>query len=112
MKFTSLAHLPEQVSSHNPLVKKKVMISNGELPNLTNFSQAIFAPGESVIPHIHPTMYEIFFVEQGEGIIRINEQDYPLEPGNCIIVEPQELHQLINTGSQDLILTFFGLVSP
>ncbi|MBR8828970.1 MAG: cupin domain-containing protein [Gomphosphaeria aponina SAG 52.96 = DSM 107014] len=111
MKQTSLAEIPEQPVTHNPEIKKKVMLSPGELPHLTNFSQARFSPGQVAPGHFHDNMYEVFFVEAGEGIIRVDGQDYPVKKGSCIAVEPGEFHEVINSGDTDLILTYFGLKS-
>jgi quercetin dioxygenase-like cupin family protein len=109
MKLTNLSELPEQKVSHNPEIRKKVMLSLGELPHLTNFSQAVFAPGQIAEAHSHQDMCEIFFVESGRGIIRINGKDYPLKRGTCVAVEPGEVHEVINNDSIDLVLTYFGL---
>jgi quercetin dioxygenase-like cupin family protein len=109
MKLISLADLPEQTVSHNRAIKKKVMLNSGDLPHLTNFSQATFAPGQIAGAHFHQDMCEVFFVETGEGIIRINGQDYPLKKGSCVAVEPGEVHEIVNNNSTDLVLTYFGL---
>lgn len=42
-----MKNLPEESVSHNPEIKKKVMLRYGDLPHLTNFSQARFAPGQT-----------------------------------------------------------------
>lgn len=109
MKLTSLATLSEEAVSHNPAIKKKVMLRLGDLPHLTNFAQARFAPGQIANAHCHQDMCEVFFVESGDGSIQIDGQSYPLEPGTCIAVEPGEEHEVSNTGSVDLVLTYFGL---
>jgi mannose-6-phosphate isomerase-like protein (cupin superfamily) len=109
MKLTSLATLPTEFVSHNPQISKKVMLRPGQLPHLTNFSQAHFAPGQTAPGHSHPDMHEVFFVESGSGTIHINHHPYPLTPGTCIAVEPGETHEVSNTGTQDLILTYFGI---
>ncbi len=59
MITTSLNELPEQPVSHNPEIKKKVMLKLGDLPHLTNFSQARFAPGQSAPAHAHQDMSEL-----------------------------------------------------
>ena len=110
MKLTSLAEIPFAQVSHNPEIKKKVILGSGELPHLTNFSQAHFAPGQISSGHSHSDMCEVFFVEAGAGIIRINEQEYSLYQGVCVAVEPGEIHEIVNTGSSELILTYFGLL--
>ncbi|KAF3890357.1 MULTISPECIES: cupin domain-containing protein [Nostocales] len=109
MKFTSLNDLPEEPVSHNPKIKKKVMLRNGDLPHLTNFSQSRFAPGQTAPAHAHKDMCEVFFVESGSGFIRISEREYPLVPGSCVAVEPGEFHEVVNSGSDELVLTYFGL---
>ncbi|NJO39879.1 MAG: cupin domain-containing protein [Cyanobacteria bacterium CRU_2_1] len=109
MKQTALNLLPEEPVSHNPAIKKKVMLRLGDLPHLTNFSQARFAPGQIAMAHAHHNMCEVFFIEAGTGIIYIDDRRYPLDPGVCIAVEPGEVHEVINNGSEELVLTYFGL---
>jgi quercetin dioxygenase-like cupin family protein len=109
MKITSLNDLPQESVSHNQAIKKQVMLKLGDLPHLTNFSQARFAPGQVAGSHSHQDMCEVFFVEAGEGTIEINNQKYALKPGSCVAVEPNEIHEIVNSGSVDLVLTYFGL---
>lgn len=109
MKITNLYRLPSQTVSHNPEIQKKVMLSFGDLPHLTNFSQAVFAPGQIASNHCHEDMSEVFFVESGAGIICINSQNFKLERGTCIAVEVGEYHEITNTGNTDLVLTYFGI---
>ena len=75
MKITSLDTLPQQKVSHNPEITKKVMLSNKDLPHLTNFSQATFAPGQIATAHAHQDMCEVFFVSAGIGTIEINKEN-------------------------------------
>jgi mannose-6-phosphate isomerase-like protein (cupin superfamily) len=110
MKLTNLKALPEQAVSHNPEIKKRVMLSPYELPHITNFSQAVFTPGQMAIAHAHDTMYEVFYIEAGEGIIRIDGEDYPLTPGTCVVVEPKERHEVLNNGQNNLVMTVLGIV--
>lgn len=109
MKRISLASLAEERVSHNPEITKKVMLRSGDLPHLTNFAQACFAPGQVATAHAHSDMCEVFFVEAGAGSIRVNDQIYPLQPGVCIAVEPGEVHEITNHGTHDLVVTYFGL---
>jgi mannose-6-phosphate isomerase-like protein (cupin superfamily) len=109
MKRVALNNLPEEPVSHNSAIKKKVMLRLGDLPHLTNFSQARFAPGQVAMAHAHADMCEIFFVESGTGAIYIDGQEYPLATGVCVAVEPGETHEVCNSGSEELVLTYFGL---
>ena len=109
MKITNLNRLSEQTVSHNPEIKKKVMLDFGDLPHLTNFSQATFSPGQVASNHCHQDMSEVFFVESGEGVISIDKKEFSLTPGTCIAVEVGEYHEITNTGKSDLVLTYFGI---
>jgi quercetin dioxygenase-like cupin family protein len=111
LKLAKLADLPDQPVSHNPQVIKKVMLRQGDLPHLMYFSQARFAPGQLAAAHSHTDMSEVFLVEAGEGIIRINDKSHPLQVGTCVTVEPGERHELVNTGNVDLVLIYFGIVT-
>ncbi|MEL7333376.1 MAG: cupin domain-containing protein, partial [Cyanobacteria bacterium J06560_2] len=53
MKITSLNELPIESVSHNAAIKKQVMLRMGDLPHLTNFSQARFQPGQVAQAHAH-----------------------------------------------------------
>jgi quercetin dioxygenase-like cupin family protein len=109
MKLTALSQLPPEPVSHNPAIQKKVMLRSGDLPHLTNFSQARFTSGQVAAAHAHLDMCEVFFVESGFGVIQINGQSYRLEPGVCVSVEPGEVHEVSNPGTEELVLTYFGL---
>ncbi|MGC1309961.1 MAG: cupin domain-containing protein [Phormidesmis sp.] len=109
MKSTSLEQLPVEAVSHNQAIKKQVMLRMGDVPHLTNFSQACFQPGQVAKSHAHADMHEVFFVESGIGTIVIDGVAHALTPGVCVAVAPHEAHEVSNTGDRNLILTYFGL---
>jgi quercetin dioxygenase-like cupin family protein len=109
MKIVSLGDVPEEGVSHNPEIGKRVLIRRGELPHLTNFSRAVLAPGQAAAAHSHADMFEVFFVEAGAGTIRAGGEDARLEAGVCVTVGPGEHHEIVNTGTAELVLIYFGL---
>ena len=110
MKRIALSETPAESVSHNPAITKRVMLRKGVLPHLTNFSQAEFLPGQVAAAHAHANMAEVFFVEAGRGAIAIDGVEHSLEPGVCVAVEPGEVHEVRNTGTEILVLTYFGLL--
>lgn len=109
MKYVDLSKTPISNVSHNPEIKKQVMLNPGDIPNLVYFSQARFKPGHIAAGHSHQDMSEVFFVEQGSGTMRINNQPHPLHPGVCVAVHPGDIHEVTNTGQEDLLLTYFAV---
>jgi hypothetical protein len=57
MKHGKLNQLPEQPVSHGPEIKKQVLFKHGEIPFVTQFSQASFLPGQIAPTHSHDDMY-------------------------------------------------------
>jgi len=109
MKFIERKTLPAQMVSHNRAIPKYSFCENGCVPNMIYFSQAEFPPGEIATAHRHIDMTELFYVVSGEGEIEVDGLVQPLCSGNCVVIEPGELHEVRNTGLQTLILLCQGL---
>jgi len=109
VKRISLAEVPIDRVSHNPEIQKQVLLRSGDLPHLTNFSQARFGPGQVSPGHAHSDMHEVFFVEAGTGEMTVDGTVYALTPGVCMAVSPHEVHEIANTGVEELVITYFGL---
>ncbi|MBI5040799.1 MAG: cupin domain-containing protein [Gammaproteobacteria bacterium] len=54
-------------------------------------------------------MHEIFVVLAGQGEVRTETYALTLAPGACIHIQPQESHAFRNSGTDDLVLLYFGL---
>ena len=109
MKRVTLADVPEEGVSHDPEIRKRVLLRRGDVPRLTNFSRATFLPGQAARAHSHPNMSEVFFVERGAGVIRVDGAEQALAPGVCVAVSPGEEHEVSNTGGGELVLLYFGV---
>jgi mannose-6-phosphate isomerase-like protein (cupin superfamily) len=95
--------------SHNANIGKTVFIQAGEIPNIVYFSQATFPPGEVALEHAHVDMTEVFYIQCGEGVMKVDDKVLPLNTGDCITVAPGEKHELVNMGVDDMIVNYFGV---
>ena len=111
MKLVKINEQPDCEVSHNGKIRKKVMVENGELAPITNYGRAVFPPGEVAGSHLHNDMAEVFTCESGRGEIRINDVGYVFAAGTTVVVEPGEVHEIINSGGTDLVVTYFGVVT-
>lgn len=109
MKKTSLAELPREGVSHDPQIIKQVLLRRGDVPHLTAFSRSVLLPGQSARAHQHLDMFEIFFVESGAGVMKVNDREHQLGRGDCVLVEPREVHEITNNSDGDLVLNYFGV---
>ncbi len=109
MQLSDLDQLTDQPVSHNPKVRKKVWLNQHALPHLTQFAEARFPPGESAAAHRHEDLYEVFLVQSGSGRMQVEQQEIELHPGLCVTVEPGETHEIVNTGTEPLIVRYFAI---
>jgi len=62
-------------------------------------------PGKTPYPyHSHSAQWEFYHVISGRGLSRDAEGTTPIEPGDAFLYKPGEPHQLINNGTEDLII--------
>ena len=111
MKLVNIHELPDLGVSHNAKIRKRVMLSDGEVGAITNYARAVFPPGEKVGAHQHDDIAEVFTVESGCGEIHIDDVAYVFSAGTTAVVEPGEVHEIINTGATDLVITYFGILT-
>jgi quercetin dioxygenase-like cupin family protein len=109
MKITSLDDIADEGVSHNPEIRKQVLLRRGDVPPLMNFSRSRIAAGQIARAHRHADMCEIFFVESGSGTMKVDGQEHQLRAGTCIAIEPNEEHEISNQGTADLVLIYFGI---
>jgi mannose-6-phosphate isomerase-like protein (cupin superfamily) len=57
--------------------------------------------------HHHTDCEECIFVLSGRGTTRAESGDFPLEPGDTILIQPGEKHATHNTGNVPLMLLCF-----
>ncbi|HZI20712.1 MAG TPA: cupin domain-containing protein [Pyrinomonadaceae bacterium] len=109
MKFVALDSVPEEGVSHDPEIRKRVLLRRGDLPHLTNFARARLLPGHRTTAHAHADMSEVFMVESGSGLMLVAGREVELRPGVCVAVEPGEAHEVSNNGGAELVLLYFGV---
>lgn len=97
----------------NPGVLKRVIataadLHAGQVPML-NWSK--LAAGNSFQPHYHEDMQEIFVLLSGQVTMKIGDETVSMSPGDTVIIEPAEIHQMTNTTDETAEYLVFGIAS-
>lgn len=70
------------------------------------YNISVCPPGKSICPfHNHRVNEEMFFILEGEGLLRYGDKEYPLRQFDFVACPPggrEMAHQMINTGKVDL----------
>ena len=109
MKIVRSQEVAEVGVSHNGEIRKKVLLEKGTIPQLMNFSSAIFKPGQSVETHSHPTMYEVFYILKGRAEFVVEQDKVILGVGDCITIAPGEMHSQCNPYQENVAWIYFGI---
>ena len=62
-------------------------------------------PGQKPYPyHSHSAQWEFYHVISGKGVVRDEDGTTPVAAGDAFIYEPGQPHQLVNDGTEDLLV--------
>jgi uncharacterized cupin superfamily protein len=66
---------------------------------------ARISPGKPPYPyHSHSIQWEFYHVISGKGAVRHEDGTTPIAEGDAFIFEPGQPHQLLNDGTEDLVV--------
>ncbi|MBI3462928.1 MAG: cupin domain-containing protein [Planctomycetes bacterium] len=102
MDIHSIQHVPAFTSKdgseiHELLAHRASAIRNQSL------AEARLAPGQTATPHYHVRAEEIYYIQSGQGLMRIADEQRAVGPGDAIAIPPGQPHQITNTGSEILV---------
>ena len=64
-------------------------------------------PGSHIPPHSHATSVEVYVVRRGACELIVNGDHHQMRPGDVILMEPGDVHELINHGPEGFELWVF-----
>lgn len=68
-----------------------------------SLAEARVAVGGATAPHYHPRAEEIYYILQGRGRMRIDQDERAVEVGDAIAIPPGAMHTIRNTGDETLV---------
>jgi uncharacterized cupin superfamily protein len=68
----------------------------------------LIPPGTSMGAHKHAGVEELFYVIDGEGTVRVNDESAPIKKWDALAMAPGDVHSIENTGGAPLELMVVG----
>ena len=81
--------------------EKYVVKDNTSLKNLV-VSSTDLKPGKSTSGHKHPGQEEVYNFVKGSGMMKVDENIFPVSEGDVILIEDGQFHQVINNSGDNL----------
>lgn len=97
----------------NPGVLKRVIAvaERFQAGHVQMLNWARLPAGSSFRPHYHEDMQEVFVLISGSVRMQGPRQSLEMSAGDTVIVDPREIHQMTNVGSQPADYLVFGISS-
>ena len=80
--------------------EKYVVKDNSMLKNLV-VSSTDLKPGKSTSGHTHKGQEEVYHFVKGSGLMKIDEDTFPVQEGDVILIEDGRFHQVINDSDKN-----------
>lgn len=93
--------------------RKNRLLSAGELRQPGALLQVVEMPpgeppaGGHIPPHSHRTSVEVYVIRRGVCELIVNGQRHEMRPGDIILMEPGDVHELFNHGDEPFELWVF-----
>lgn len=108
MRLYSLASTPFTPVSHNPELKKQVLMPE-PLSCVRHISHLKLSPGSTAVEHSHNEASEVFYCTRGAIVFRVSGKEVSLNEGSCLIVEPGESHAIVEVPVESEMVYFLTI---
>jgi mannose-6-phosphate isomerase-like protein (cupin superfamily) len=95
--------VPAFVTPDKTIIRELAASRNSSAKN-QSLAEATIAAGDSVIEHYHKLTEEFYFILSGTGLMKINDEEEQVHPGDTVIILPGMRHKISNNGNIPLVL--------
>ena len=67
-------------------------------------ARAVIMPGQSTFSHYHGSSEEVYYVLEGQGLLRINARTWEVGPGSVHLIRPGDEHNVTCMGETPLTI--------
>ena len=68
-----------------------------------SIAEITIPPAGTAMPHFHKETEETYLILSGTATIQIQDEQLVLTAGEAVLIEPGEVHQIINNGEENLV---------
>lgn len=92
--------------------EKAVIFTDDDFGNNTRVQLVRLAPGIHIKPHVHKVRSEVLQVIVGTGDVMVNGSVQASKPGEFVLIQPNDVHEIINRGDDNLVVAVFRINDP
>lgn len=69
-----------------------------------SLAEATVPPGGETAEHFHVKTEEVYLFTRGRGRMRLDDEEFVVADGDCVVIAPGTRHKLLNPGVEPLVL--------
>ena len=69
-----------------------------------SLAEATVPVGGRTVAHYHRVTEELYFFTAGSGRMTLGDDEREVAAGDCVVIPPGQVHDLVNTGAEPLVL--------
>ena len=107
--ITKQSNLPTYITKDDSTICELMHPQQQDNSN-QSLAQASVAVNKETQLHYHRISEELYYIQQGTGLMTINHEQFTVEAGDTICIHPEQHHKIKNTGNCKLV--FLCCCSP
>ena len=108
MKVKGLYSIESELMHNGTIVAWAFFRADDFSSNILWFNDNLIQPGVAIEPHKHKDVEEVYYVQQGQGEMRIGEEERSVSEGDAIYLPPQKTHTLRKSRTHPLRFVCIG----
>jgi mannose-6-phosphate isomerase-like protein (cupin superfamily) len=109
MDVQNIGRVPAFITKDGSEIRELLAYRNSAIRN-QSLAEARVPLGSSTAAHHHVLTEEIYYILEGDGIVRLGKETRAVGPGDAIAIPPGTVHQITNSGS--IVLKFLCCCAP
>ena len=108
MRHYPLEKAARRPVTHDPELEKTVLVED-RVSCMAGLSHIALVPGNTARAHSHSDAHEVFYCIEGSVDFGVGDSEVRLSAGDCLVVEPGEVHSIKRVIEETRLLYFFAL---
>lgn len=100
---TRYADIPAYQTKDGSLIRELLHPAHHGSRN-QSLAEAQVPPGGVTLLHRHHQTEEIYHITAGQGRMTLGEEQFPVGPGDTVLIPPGTAHRIENTATENLVL--------
>jgi mannose-6-phosphate isomerase-like protein (cupin superfamily) len=101
MDIQNIDRVPAFTTKDGSEIRELLAHRNSSIRN-QSLAEARLPPGRSTMAHHHVVTEEIYYLVEGQGVVRLGQENRPVAAGDAVAIPPGTIHQITNTGPTTL----------